>query len=401
MAETVTSGIGPESAIEMLKYRLAIVGAERSKVSTGRILADQIIADRDSPAADVSAMDGYVIRLSDLSHSNLLPVVGQIPAGQRPVDLPSEGVVKIFTGAVVPSGADLVVPFEDVDECADGIRWRESARRLIAGANIRRRGENARSGSVVLEAGQQLTPASIAAASNFGAVSALMHRRVTVTIIVTGNELLDGEVPPAPWQLRDSNGPTVEAVVTKYPWLSLTRRVRYGDDKAELIKGLSIAIADSDVVILTGGVSKGDHDHVPEVIRQIGCEVVFHRLAIRPGQPVLGAVGPMGQLILGLPGNPVSTACCLVRIGIPLMAYVGGHPNLSAREAKLRVSNPDPKSLPLHWMRLVRRSSSHFGEVELIANRGSGDLVALARSDGFIEQAPGESGAGPWDYYSW
>jgi len=394
-----------EEAIESVAARLALVGRDLIAPSLGRLLSAPIVADRDSPAADVSAMDGYAVRRVDLDDRDRVPVVGEVQPGTAPVELVPGTALRIFTGAVIPVGAELVVKREDTTETPTQVTWSATARRLPTGANIRRQGENGRGGDSILAVGTPLTAASIAAAVNFGARQVSVFARVRCSVIVTGNELLDVAATPAAWQIRDSNGPTVAAMIDDHPWLKLADQMRCTDDREELKTKLAAAIAESDAVILTGGVSKGDYDHVPEVIGSLGGEIVFHRLPMRPGQPVLGAVTSSGQLILGLPGNPVSTACCLQRIGMPLLRRMGGHRNWSTEPIRVTVENADDKTLPLVWMRLVR-SIGYDGEsgtnrVEYVQSRGSGDLVALGNSDGFVELPPGSSGAGPWPFYRW
>ena len=250
-----------------------------------------------------------------------------------------------------------------------------------------------------------LTAASIAAAVNFGAAQVNVYNRVKCSIIVTGNELLDVSANPDPWQIRDSNGPTVAAMIDGQAWLQVAQRTRCGDDRDELKAKLACAIDASDVVILTGGVSKGDYDHVPDVIASLGGEILFHRLPIRPGQPVLAAVTASGKLLLGLPGNPVSTACCMQRIGMPLLRRIGGHKNWRCWPTHVKVENADNKTLPLTWMRLVQSigydPDSGADLVRYVPSQGSGDLVALGTSDGFVELPPGSSGNGPWAFYRW
>jgi molybdopterin molybdotransferase len=150
---------------------------------------------------------------------------------------------------------------------------------------------------------------------------------------------------------------------------------------------------------LTGGVSKGDYDHVPDVIAGLGATTVFHRLPMRPGRPILGAVSASGQLILGLPGNPISAMVGMSLIGLPLLAKRSGQSNDCTRVTAMTATGDIDKTLSLHWYRLVKVMDS--STVEIIDSRGSGDLIALAKSDGFIYQPPGKSGVGPWDFYAW
>jgi molybdopterin molybdotransferase len=394
----------PDSALRALAQRLACVDTEIAPLSALRVLAEPILADRDSPAADVSAMDGYALRMSDLARDQWIDVAGEIQPGEPAPELPVGAVVRIFTGAVVPSQAQAVIKREDTSEQPAAVRWTERAATLQAGANIRRRGENAVAGSEVIPAGTLLSAASVAAAVNFGVSQASVHRAVRCSAIVTGNELLGAADSPEPWQLRDSNGPTIAAMIADKPWLLLSSQTRCGDDRQRLTETLMRSLQQSDAVILTGGVSKGDYDFVPDVIRQAGGEIIFHGLPIRPGQPILGAVTPRGQLILGLPGNPVSAACGMLRIGVPLLKKLSGNRQWQPQPAGVILRGDDDKTLPLHWMRLVRLIGGDdrgCAEAQLVRSMGSGDLVALAASDGFIQQPPGGSGAGPWPFFRW
>lgn len=396
--------MSPADAITLLAQPLAVTNRETTELRAGRVLAQPILADRDSPAADVSAMDGYAVRMVDLSRDELA-VVGQCQPGQPPPPLPPGTALRIFTGAVVPQQAELVVPREQTIEADDAVRWQAAARRLASGANIRRQGENAPAGAAVLAPGTLLSSASIAAAVSFGASRGELFNQLRCSVIVTGNELLGPDDSVQPWQLRDSNGPTAVAMMQRHPWINVVESTRCGDDPAALTAVLLHCLDSSDAVILTGGVSVGDHDHVPAAVQQVGGRIVFHRLPIRPGKPVLGAVGPGGQLLLGLPGNPVSAACCLMRIGLPLLRKMSGQRQWWPAPERVLVDEPGSKTLPLWWMRLVRRCASPavggWAEVVPVAARGSGDLVALAASDGFIEQPPEGSGTGPWDFYRW
>jgi molybdopterin molybdotransferase len=374
--------------------------------SLGRVLAEPITADRDSPAADVSAMDGFAVRLADAQPGRALPISGEASCGQAPPPGPRPGeAVRIFTGAVVPDDAELVIRREDVDEAAGDdtvtIVLGESAVR--SGQNIRRQGENAPRGSQILPAGQLLRATQLGAAANFGAAQLSVRRPLRVAVIVTGNEVLDATAEVQPWQLRDSNGPTLAALLQR-PWLRITR-YRAADELAGLTALLAERLAEDDAVIFTGGVSMGDYDFVPRAAAAAGATTVFHKLAIRPGKPIYGARGPEGQLLLGLPGNPVSAAVGAVRFGLPLLLRMAGRDAClltgatDTSPARIPLSNPDRRTLPLVWYRLVRLGTSGAGE--LIPLQGSGDLVAMAHSDGFVELPPGASGAGPWPFFPW
>ncbi len=143
----------------------------------------------------------------------------------------------------------------------------------------------------------------------------------------------------------------------------------------------------------------GDYDFVPEAILQSGGKIIFHRLPIRPGRPILGATGPNGQLVIGLPGNPVSVAVTAKKFAMPLLQKIGGFSKEAPSLFSLKILNPDSQLLDLIWYRLVKLVGE--GNAELLDSRGSGDLVSLSMSDGFVEVPAGQSGAGPWKYFSW
>ncbi len=154
-----------------------------------------------------------------------------------------------------------------------------------------------------------------------------------------------------------------------------------------------------DAVVLTGGVSMGDYDHVPAAVEAVGGRTVFHKLALRPGKPMLGAVGPRGQAILGLPGNPVSVMVTVRRLGIAALRRLAGFAKVDPPLPMVSLQEASTKPLHLWWYRPVRLLAD--GKAELVHSMGSGDLVSAARSDGFIELPPHAQGEGPWPFYTW
>jgi len=388
----------PDAATGALVERLAPLGCEQVLLSAcaGRVLAEPVIADRPSPPCDVSAMDGYALRLADLAAPSI-GLAGEAPIGRPPLELPSGRAMRIVTGAPVPRGAEIVVRREDVDEMPDAIRLTVPREAISAGQNIRRTGENIAEGRTVVEAGRLITPACVSAAAAFGATRLSVRKKLRVTVIVTGDELLEVSQKPRPWELRDSNGPTLRALFERLGWVELLGVHRVVDDFQAIRCTVEKALADCDALLLTGGVSMGVHDYVPDVLRACSAEVVFHKLPIRPGKPMLGAVGPAGQAIFGLPGNPVSVMVTARRFAIPtFLKKASGQPPPPAR---VSIANADDRSIPLHWFRLVARVGP--GLAELINNRGSGDIVGASRSDGFVEQRPQDRADGLMDFYPW
>ena len=390
-----------DDALHALADQLAVVPIEKHRSDcAGRVLAEDVFADRDSPAADVSAMDGYAIRLNDLQQTAELPVSGVSAAGAPPPELPLGSVVRIFTGAMVPSDAEAIVKREDTEELGETIRFLPPARSTRRGEHIRRAGENASAHSRILSAGVLIHAARQAAMVNFGCFAADVFQPVRVTIITTGNEVgRFADERPEPWQLRDSNRVSLTAMLQHLPWITVARVEHCPDEPQALAHLLQDCLPQSDAVLLTGGVSMGDHDYVPEVVQQLGARVVFHGLPLRPGKPVLGAATNDGRLLLGLPGNPVSATVGCRRIALPLLARQSGQRSWQPQLGRVELEAFGEKTLPLYWLRLVRWTGS--GRVELVPSQGSGDLVSLGNSDGFIECAPGSSGRGPWPFFSW
>ena len=391
----------PDQALEQLAARLRSVEIEREQPPrVGRILASAVVADRDSPAADVSAMDGYAIRMVDLDRTDSIPVSGESTPGAPPPEQQDGAAIRVFTGAIVPAGFDAVVKREDTEEMGNSVRLLESAKSIEDGMHIRRAGENARAGSLVLPAGVPITAAVRATMANFGCRQVALFRRVRVSIITTGNEVGDFiDQAPKPWQLRNSNQESVSALLESISWVQIVHTDHCLDDRDSLTQLLSTRLMQSDAILLTGGVSMGDYDYVPDVIREIGGNVVFHGLPIRPGKPILGAASEDGKLLMGLPGNPVSATVGCQRMAIPMLGKIAGMDPWMPVRASVRLRNPDTKQIPLRWMRLVRLVE--HGVAELVESLGSGDLVSLGRSSGFVELPAEASGEGPWPYIAW
>lgn len=372
-----------QAKLDQLRNRLQVVSSEPIAVpnSFGRVAAQSIQAFRDSPATDVSAMDGYAVHLEEVDGSTLR-VFGTATAGSIPLEMPPRSAVRVFTGGPVPARAQCVVRREDCDESETYVTIRTPRDDLALGLNIRRQAENARLGDTIIPRGSLLDACNYAGALTFCNDPFLdVHRPVRIGIINTGDELIPYGQPISPWQIRDSNGPFLESNLSQQPWLTV-ERIQVDDDRDRTEQAIGDVLSRSDAVLLTGGVSMGDTDYVPDAISACGGQVLFHRLPIRPGRPMLGAVGPEGQLILGLPGNPLSVAVTFRRYGVELLRHVAGmvNPELFSM---VEVESDDPKTLDLTWFRLVKKQSN--GKLSLVSSKGSGDIASLLQSDGFIE----------------
>ncbi len=386
-------------AIAALNRQIVPVETERLpwRRCAGRVLADALTLDRSSPACDVGAMDGYAIGRKTLR--GRLQVIGEAAPG-RPAPVMPEApgeTVRVFTGAPVPEGAQSIIAREKVTELDDQIELDVDAI-IRDGMNIRFAGENGRAGDIVCEPGTRAGMGRLGALASCGDAEPRVFRQLRIAVLVTGDEVLPVESAPQPWQLRDSNGPALVAMLEPETWVDECRVVPVADLREETQWQIKSALEWADALVITGGVSAGDHDYVPAAIRGAGCEVVFHKLAVRPGKPVLGAVSPDGKPVIGLPGNPVSV---MVMGRLIAMRALRRRAGFREQEQPTLVRIVSSATAPKHltWYPLVRLTGA--GRAELVRGKGSGDWIAAARSDGFIEIDPGGEASGYRSFFPW
>lgn len=270
------------------------------RVAAGRVLARSLDATVDVPALDVSAMDGYAV-VGPATPGEHRSVVGTVAAGDPPgFELPSEAASRIMTGAPVPASADRVIPVE----LTDGGRTRVRLDRSVPdGANIRRRGEVLHAGAPLLDPGTLLTPGALSLLATHGYGEVSVHRCPRVAVLTTGNELVSPDSEPVPGQLRDSN---TDFLLAAGASLGLGfESLGIGADDPDELQRLVARGLDADVLLLSGGVSKGEFDYVEAVLAELGCRPLFTSVAIQPGKPLVAFVHDRG-LVFGLPGNPAS-----------------------------------------------------------------------------------------------
>jgi molybdopterin molybdotransferase len=282
-------------------------------------IAEPPRSDVDSPPGHVSAMDGYAVRHADVTAGDALPVAFEVQAGTLPGPLSQGQVARIYTGAVLPYGADTVVPQEQATAGEDGVVRLE----LVAvGSHVRSRGEVFSAGTPLAQIGDIVTPQLVALLAAAGADRVRVIPRPRISVVVTGSEVVPVSEVPGPGQIRNSNGPMLDALV-RAAGLRAPAMSSAADTTDNLGAVLSRSIVGADLVLTSGGVSVGDYDLVPEVARSLGGEVLFHRVSIKPGKPVLAVLFD-GCWMLGLPGNPVSVLTGWRMFGWPLAAALGG-----------------------------------------------------------------------------
>ena len=294
-------------AIEIVLSQASHLGVEsvQLKNSVGRFLAEDIIADTDLPPFDRAQMDGYAVRAADVANTPArLRIVGESAAGAGwHHEMNSGEAVRIMTGAPVPKGADAVQQVELTREVNGDVEILESVSR---GRSIVRQASEIKAGETVLRAGEQISAAMIATLASFGYAEVKVGRRPRVAVMATGSELVDVDQKPARDQIRDSNNYTLEAYASQSNAI-VARLPLAGDDTEELKKAMREAAETCDVLITSGGVSMGVYDFTKAALKELGAEIFFERVALRPGKPtVLARLG--NALVFGLPGNPVSVA---------------------------------------------------------------------------------------------
>jgi len=294
--------LSPEEAWQRISERLSPLPAEEAgrQAAAGRVLARDLAATVDVPGEDVSAMDGYAVS-GEIQPGERRPVAGRIAAGDPPgFDLKPPAVVRIMTGAPVPSGADRVIPIEATDGGREEVVFRAG---VAVDENIRRRGEILQRGAPLLPAGSRLTPGALALLATHGYVTVPVHRAPTVAVLATGDEVVAPETVPAPGQLRDSH---TDFLLSAGATLGLRfESLGIAPDQEDALRSLVEQGLRSDVLLLCGGVSMGELDLVEGVLAGLGCEALFDAVAIQPGKPLVFAVHP-GGWVFGLPGNPAS-----------------------------------------------------------------------------------------------
>jgi molybdopterin molybdotransferase len=374
-----------DAALDIVLKHTPSLAAEEVPLSDalGRVLAEDVSTDTDLPPFDRSAMDGYAVRASDVAGAPVvLEVAGQIRAGQWPErPLPPGQAMQVMTGAPVPTGATAVQPVEKT-RAIDGGRRVEILEPVPTGAHIARQGAEGHAGDEVLGRGVTLDPASVAVLAAVGKAKVLVGRRPTVSILVTGDELVDVWDAPARGRIRNSNG---YALMAQARWAGAdARSLGVVPDQAPLIAQAVRAGFASDVLVISGGVSAGAFDLVEEVLARFDVGFLFTKVAIKPGAPlVFGRRGD--KLVFGLPGNPVSAQVTF---------------DLFARAALLRMQGARVVSRPQVEVELLESVTNrsgrrnhlparvHFEGGRLVAaplrSVGSADVVAHARANALV-----------------
>jgi molybdopterin molybdotransferase len=360
----------------------------------GLTLAERVVADRDVPPTDRSAMDGFALRAADCTAPGCtLGVVGELRAGEDPAGIVvgTGEAARVYTGSVLPRGADAVVMVEHTQE--------DRVRRTVlvetppeTGQHIRRRGEDLRAGDTVRDPGAILRPAEISALASVGRTRVSVVRAPRAAVISTGDEVVEVERVPAPHQVRNTNAAMLSA---RFRAMHIDARyLGIAGDEREALDALIADGLTADVLVLSGGVSVGDYDLVESALIRAGCERLFHNVAMRPGKPIVAARRG-GCLVLGLPGNPVSAFTCFEVFARPALRKLMGHPQPVAgliRATLVERLVRRPGRLTYHLAQLSFPDGRP--SVAPVKSASSGDVHALVHANAFVV-APGASDALP------
>lgn len=350
----------------------------------GLVLAEDVVSTEPLPGFANSAMDGYAVRSSDVGAATVdepvrLRVLGEAPAG-HPADMPVEvgGAIAVMTGGVIPVGADAVVPVEQTSGGRDG----EVAIHVPAqsGDNVRAVGVDVGVGTTVLRKGKRLGPADIGLLAALGMADVPAVPTPRVAVLSTGDELVPTGRPVGPGQLRDSNGPMVRALVRETGALAQKLPI-VGDDHRRLTEALDSATGHADLIVTTGGVSAGRHDHLVDVVRQLG-SVEPRKVAMKPGKPqLLGRVGDVP--LLGLPGNPVSTFVSFELFARPAIRRLQGRGDLDRPRVRATLTEDVGTARPKRtFVRVGLRRGADGWQATPSGGQGSHVLSALSAASG-------------------
>ena len=358
----------------------------------GAVLRENIYAERDQPPFDRVAMDGFAVATAGLRGGKPLLVQAMQAAGDPPLSLASpQHAIEIMTGAMLPAGCDAVIPVEQsrLAEIEPQTVSFEPELRIAVGQNIHRRGSDVRQGALLLATGVRLGAPEIAVAAGAGMPRIRVSAQPTISVVSTGNEIIEPGEPILAHQVRRSNAYGIVAALRRRGFQRIADE-HLPDELGALKARLRVLVQTHDVLILSGGVSAGRLDLVPAALAGIGVREVFHKVAQRPGKPLWFGMAPTGTAVFALPGNPVSTLICLARYVLPALYAAMGETPPRAPE-RIALAAAVEVRATLAFFMPVKITIDDWGRpwAEPRTTNGSGDYAALTGTDGVVELPPG------------
>lgn len=375
-------------ALDLLLKHTPVLATESCRIEQagGRVLRGEIRADRAIPPFDRVMMDGYALRVADWEAGQRnYRVTGCAPAGQPLVRLSEElaSCVEVMTGAPLPAGADCIVPVEEVSRSGTGSIIVADSFEATVGRFIHRAGSDAPAGAILVRPGICLGSREIGVAASCGAALLQVSCRPRIAVIATGDELVAVDDSPAAHQIRQSNAHAITCALGRagFPPQHVGT---LGDQPAAFGERLGQQLTACDWLVLTGAVSRGNRDFVPATLNGTGCRRLFHGVAQRPGKPAGCWLGPAGQVIMALPGNPVSALTGLHAMVLPALAAACGGPVPKPRLVVVGRGITGLSGMTRH----LPVSLGDDGRAQAAATGNSGDFIGLLKSHGFVTLQP-------------
>ena len=380
----------PAEADRLIGENLACLPIESLPLvqCAGAVLRENVYAERDQPPFDRVMMDGIAFDSKAAATRRSFSVQGIQAAGDPPLRLAGpERCIEVMTGAVLPHGCDVVIPVEQIGVDA-GVATINAPVSVEPWNHIHRRATDCRQGAELLVSGTRLSAPEIAIAASAGMSRIRVSSQPTIVVVSTGNELVEPGDPIEPHQIRRSN---VYGIVSGLRQRGFQRVAddHVSDDLDGLRSRLRFHLDTHDVLILSGGVSRGRFDFVPQVLDELGVRKVFHRIAQRPGGPMWFGISGSGRAVFALPGNPVSTLVCLSRYVLPALYSAMGQ--LPSAPLKIALGHPVTVKEALAFFMPVYLESDEWARSWAFPRptHNSGDFTALVATDGFLELPPG------------
>ena len=376
-----------EAARQQMLNTISVLPSERRGIleCADYVLAEELSAAENIPPFDNSAMDGYAVRAADVQNASqenptVLSVVETIAAGYAPTNQVREGeAARIMTGAMMPAGADAVVMQEVTRQENSELKIFEGVKKY---ENVRFTGESVKVGAVVMGKGKHLRPPEVSMLASLNCAEVLVHRKPTVAIVSTGDELTPLGASLEPGKIRDSNRYGLYAQVEEAGGIPIDMGIAR-DDAAETERIFRAALSEADALITSGGVSVGEHDIVKNVLEKLG-KINFWRVAMKPGKPQAYGIAD-GKPIFGLPGNPVSSLVVFELFVRPALLKMAGHRALLRPPFKAvlseSITNRDGR---VNYMRAILKASDGQYTAETTGPQGSGILHSLVLANGLI-----------------
>ena len=382
----------PSEAIRLILHSANLFPIESIPLqkAVGRVLRENIISDRDQPPFNKSLMDGIAISYDTWQKGQrTFQVEAIIPPGIAPKPLKNlSNCVHIMTGAVIPKGCDCVIPIEQVDLEGDTAHSKDWTM-IKKYQSIRLQAADGKKGEILLKAGCRLWAPHIGIAASVGKVKVKVSALPKIAVISTGDELVDIYKPIKQYQTRLSNSYALQALLNQAQ-LGDVQIFHLRDNENLILQSIKNVLGKFDILILSGGVSMGEFDYIPKILRQLGIKQSFHKVSQKPGKPFWFGIAKNSKAVFALPGNPVSTQICAYRYVIPYLKKASG----------LEVKQ---EFIPVLDRVNIQSDLTHFLPVaqgRLITISGSGDFASLAQADGFIEYESHKTQS-LWPYFSW